>query len=110
MSESKSKMSLLARNLKILVKTGKFVMGLKNTLRNLRTGQAKLLIIADNIPVASKSELLHQISLQNRKIDMFIYPGSSVDLGFQLGRPHMVAAIAVEQPGDSKIIDVIKEF
>ncbi|MEX2680329.1 MAG: 50S ribosomal protein L30e [Candidatus Sigynarchaeota archaeon] len=110
MSESKSKMALLNRNLRILVKTGKIVMGEKNVLRQLRTGQMKLLIIADNLPEPYKNKLLHHVSLQNRKIEVFTYPGSSIDLGNQAGRPHMVGAIGVEQAGDSKIIDVVKEF
>ncbi len=111
MSEStKSKMALLNRNLRILVKTGKIVMGEKNVLRNLRIGQTKLLIMADNLPAPYKNELLHMISIQNRKVDLFTYPGSSIDLGNQCGRPHMVAALAVEQAGDSKILDVVKEF
>ncbi len=110
MSESKSKIALLNRNLRILVKTGKIIMGEKNVLRSLRTGQIKLLIMADNLPVPYKNELLHQISIQNRKVDLFIYPGSSIDLGNQAARPHMVGAIAVEQAGDSKILEVVKEF
>jgi large subunit ribosomal protein L30e len=111
MSESnKSKMALLNRNLRILVKTGKIVMGEKNVLRNLRTGQIKLLIMADNLPAPYKNELLHQVSIQSRKLDVFTYPGSSIDLGNQCGRPHMVAALAVEQAGDSKILEVVKEF
>ncbi|MBN2150872.1 MAG: 50S ribosomal protein L30e [Candidatus Lokiarchaeota archaeon] len=110
MSESKSKMALLNRNLRILVKTGKIVMGEKNVLRQLRTGQMKLLIIADNLPAPYKSELLRQMSLQTRKVEVFTYPGSSIDLGNQCGRPHMIAAIAVEQAGDSKILEVVKEF
>nr|MDO8084481.1 50S ribosomal protein L30e [Candidatus Sigynarchaeum springense]MDO8117383.1 50S ribosomal protein L30e [Candidatus Sigynarchaeota archaeon] len=110
MSESKSKMALLNRNLRILVKTGKIVMGEKNVLKQLRTGQMKLLIIADNLPVPYKNELLHHVSLQTRKIEVFTYPGSSIDLGNQAGRPHSVASIGVEQAGDSKIIDVVKEF
>ncbi|NMC05781.1 MAG: 50S ribosomal protein L30e [Candidatus Lokiarchaeota archaeon] len=110
MSESKSKMTLLNQNLRVLVKTGKIVMGEKNVLRNLRTGQVKLLILAGNMPAAKKAEVLHQVSLQNRKVEVFSYPGSSIDLGNQAGRPHMVSAIAVEQAGDSKILDVVKEF
>ena len=110
MSETRSKMALLNRNLRILVKTGKVIMGEKNVLRNLRTGQTKLLIMADNMPAHYKSKLLHHVSLQSRKVDTFVYPGTSIDLGNQTGRPHMVAALAVENQGDSKILDVVKEF
>nr|MDO8108881.1 50S ribosomal protein L30e [Candidatus Sigynarchaeota archaeon] len=109
MSE-KSKMALLNRNLRIVVKTGKIVMGQKNVLRNLRTSQAKLLIVAENLPAEYKKTLLYHVQMQSRKIDVFTYPGSSWDLGNQAGRPHMVGAILIESPGDSKILDVVKEF
>ena len=80
-------MALLNRNLRIVVKTGKITVGRKNVLRNLRTGQAKLLIIADNLPEEYKKELMYHIGMQSRKIDVFTYPGSSWDLGNQAGRP-----------------------
>lgn len=100
----------LNRNLRIVVKTGKIVIGKKNILRTLRTGQAKLLIMASNLPDDYRKSLLYHVGLQNRKIDTFTYPGSSWDLGNQSGRPYMVGAMLVEHPGDSKILDVVKEF
>ena len=109
MSE-KSKMALLNRNLRIVVKTGKITVGRKNVLRTLRTGLAKLLIIAENLPEEYKKELMYHIGMQSRKIDVFTYPGSSWDLGNQAGRPFMVGSILIESPGDSKILDVVKEF
>ncbi len=109
MSE-KSKMALLNRNLRICVKTGKIVLGHKNVMRAIRTGQAKLIIMANNLPETTRQELLHHVALQNRKLDTFVYPGSSWDLGNQAGRPHMVGSVLVEQPGDSKILEVIKDF
>lgn len=103
-------MALLNRNLRIVVKTGKITVGKKNIMSTLRTSQAKLLIMADNIPEDYRETLLHHISLQNRKIDVFTYPGGSWALGNQAGRPHMVGAMLIEQPGDSKILKVVKEF
>ncbi|MHA1793371.1 MAG: 50S ribosomal protein L30e [Promethearchaeota archaeon] len=109
MSE-KSKMAVLNRNLRICVKTGKIIVGKKNVLKNLRTKQAKLLVMANNIPDDYKTELQHHVALQNRKIEIFTYPGSSWDLGNQAGRPYMVGALLIENPGDSKILDVIKQY
>ena len=109
MSE-KSKIALLNRNLRIVVKTGKIIVGQKNVMRTLRTSQAKLLIIADNLPETYKKSLMYQVQMQNRKIDVFAYPGSSWELGNQAGRSHMVGSILIESPGDSKILDVVKEI
>jgi len=69
-----------------------------------------MLIIANNLPEAYKNELLYHVSMQSRKMDVFEYPGSSWELGNQIGRMHMVAAILIHSPGDSKILEVVKEF
>ncbi|MHA1682819.1 MAG: 50S ribosomal protein L30e [Promethearchaeota archaeon] len=109
MSE-KSKMAILNRNLRITVKTGKIVIGKESVTRTLRTGQAKLLIMANNLPKNFEEELLYHTSLQSRKIETFVYPGSSWDLGNQVGRPFMIGAILVENPGDSKLLEVVKDY
>lgn len=106
----KSKMAVLNRNLRICVKTGKIVIGKKSVIKTLRTGQAKLLIIANNLPRTLEDELRHHISLQNRKIDTFVYPGSSWDLGNQAGHPFMISSMLIENPGDSKLLEVVKEY
>jgi large subunit ribosomal protein L30e len=103
-------MAVLNRNLRICVKTGKIEIGKKNILRTLRTHTGKLLILAENLPELYRKEMLHHIAKQNRKIDVFTYPGSSWDLGNHVGKPYMVGAMLVQQAGDSKILDVIKEF
>ena len=109
MSE-KTRLQGLNRNLRIVVKTGKIVVGRKNIMRTLRTGTGKLLIIANNLPDDYKQSLLYHVGLQNRKIDTYLYPGSSWDLGNQAGRPYMVGAMLIEQPGDSKILETVKDF
>jgi len=85
-------------------------MGKKNVLRTLRTQSGKLLILAQNLPELYRKEMVYHISKQNRKIEVFKYPGSSWDLGNHVGKPFMVGAMLVQQPGDSKILEVIKEF
>jgi large subunit ribosomal protein L30e len=109
-AETKTKMTNLNRNLRIVVKTGKITVGQRNVLRQLRTGQGKLLIIADNLPTDYKQQLMYHVGMQARKVDVFMYPGSSWDLGNQTGRPYMIGALLVENPGDSKILEVVKEF
>lgn len=103
-------MAILNRNLRICVKTGKVIMGKKNVLRTLRTQSGKLLILAENLPELYRKEMLYHVEKQARKIGVFTYPGSSWDLGNHVGKPHMVGAMLVQQAGDSKILEVIKEF
>lgn len=43
--------------LALVMKSGKVTLGYKSTLKTLRTGKAKLVIIAGNTPPLRKSEL-----------------------------------------------------
>jgi len=43
--------------LALVMKSGKVTLGYKSTLKSLRTGKAKLVIIAGNTPPLRKSEL-----------------------------------------------------
>ncbi|KAF6071485.1 Ribosomal protein L7Ae/L30e/S12e/Gadd45 family protein [Candida albicans] len=43
--------------LALTIKSGKYTLGYKSVVKSLRTGKAKLVIIAANTPVLRKSEL-----------------------------------------------------
>lgn len=67
MSSSLQKKSAEGINsrLKLVVKTGKYSLGYRSTLKTLRSGKAKMVIIANNCPPLRKSEieyLLHHFS------------------------------------------------
>ncbi|KAJ0311799.1 hypothetical protein Brms1b_008014 [Colletotrichum noveboracense] len=58
MARTKNKASdTLAQRLALVVKSGRISMGYKSTLKALRTGKAKLVLIAGNTPPLRKSEL-----------------------------------------------------
>lgn len=52
----KSNESINAR-LALVMKSGKYVLGYKQTLKTLRNGKSKLVIIASNTPPLRKSEI-----------------------------------------------------
>ena len=45
--------------LALVMKSGKYCLGLKETLKTLRQGKSKLVIIANNTPPLRKSEIEH---------------------------------------------------
>jgi len=59
MAPKKSKRTADSINsrLALVMKSGKVTLGYKSTLKSLRTGKAKLVIIAGNTPPLRKSEL-----------------------------------------------------
>ena len=55
--QSKKDSNSLTSRLALVMKSGKVTLGYKSTLKSLRTGKAKLVIIAGNTPPLRKSEL-----------------------------------------------------
>ncbi len=86
----------------LAIKTGKVTLGTKKTLKQVKQGKTQLVIIAANCPKEIQEEVRYYGKLS--AISVYTYQGTSWDLGSVCGRPHMIACIAVEQPGDSKIL------
>ena len=42
-------------------------------------------------------------------IPVVIYKGTSIDLGMICGKPFMVSALTIREPGDSDILKAVKE-
>jgi large subunit ribosomal protein L30e len=57
--------------LALVMKSGKYVLGYKSTLKTLRSGKAKLVIIAGNTPPLRKSELEYYSMLAKTNVHHF---------------------------------------
>lgn len=55
--KSKKTSDTINSRLALVIKSGKVTLGFKSTLKSLRSGKAKLVIIAGNCPPPRKSEL-----------------------------------------------------
>ncbi len=84
------------------VKTGKILFGAKNAINIAKTGKAKLIIVASNCPPRSRRDIEHYCKLSN--VPAVIYKGSSTDLGAVCGKPFMISALTIREPGDSDIL------
>ncbi len=84
------------------VSTGKCKVGAKSSIDALRRGEAKLVVVAANCPAEEREDLERYAELGGINIQLF--EGTSWDLGETVGKPFMVSAIAVIEPGDSKIL------
>ena len=90
--------------LAITVKTGKVVFGGNKTLTAARVGKAKLIIVASNCPRNIREDVEYYSKLSN--IPSIVYNGSSLDLGMACGKPFMVSALTIKDPGDSNILQL----
>ena len=96
----------LYRELRTTLKTGKVVIGYKRTIKTIRMGKSKLVIIAANAPDDIRGDIERYCKLAN--ISLYVFHGTSLDLGAICNKPFMVAVLAILDPGESKILDVIK--
>lgn len=84
------------------VKTGKVLFGADGAINVAKTGKAKLIIVASNCPQRNRQDIEYYCKFSN--IPMIIYKGSSIDLGGVCGKPFMVSALTIRDPGDSDIL------
>ena len=83
-------------------------LGYKTTLKSLRSGKSKLVIISNNIPPLRKSEIEYYAMLA-KDTGVHHYQGNNVDLGTACGRYYRVSCCSITDPGDSDIIKALPE-
>ncbi|MDD3857847.1 MAG: 50S ribosomal protein L30e [Methanoculleus sp.] len=89
-------------SLRKAVKTGTVLLGQNKTQESIEEGKAKLIVVARNSPESVKN-LVTEID-----IPVYVYEGSSVQLGKACGRPYVVSALAVVEPGESDILNAAR--
>ena len=106
MAKKTSKSAKNAENintrLKLVMKSGKYNLGYKSTMKTLRNGKAKLVLIANNCPPLRKSEIEYYAMLS--KTGVHHYSGENNELGTACGKYFRVSVLSITDPGDSDII------
>lgn len=88
--------------LSLVMKSGKYVLGYKSTLRALRSGEAKLVILSNNCPTIRKGELEYYAAIAKAKV--VFYGGNNIALGTACGKYHRCSTLAIIEAGDSDIL------
>mmetsp|Transcript_12185 Transcript_12185/g.14428 ORF Transcript_12185/g.14428 Transcript_12185/m.14428 type:complete len:114 (-) Transcript_12185:175-516(-) len=104
MSAKKGKKTMESINsrLALVMKSGKYVLGYKQTLKTLRAGKAWLIIIAKNCPPLKRSEIEYYAMLAQTGVHH--YTGNNIELGTACGKFYRVSCLSITDPGDSDII------
>ncbi|MCK9298400.1 50S ribosomal protein L30e [Methanoculleus sp. YWC-01] len=89
-------------SLRKAVKTGTVFLGRNKTQESIEEGKAKLVVVARNSPESVKN-LVNEID-----VPVYVYEGSSVQLGKACGMPYVVSALAVVEPGESDILNAAR--
>ncbi|KAK0515148.1 hypothetical protein JMJ35_002527 [Cladonia borealis] len=100
--KSKKTADSINSRLALVMKSGKVTLGYKSTLKTLRSGKAKLVIIAGNTPPLRKSELEYYSMLSKTNVHHFA--GNNIELGTACGKLYRCSTMAVLDAGDSDIL------
>uniref|UniRef100_A0A0G4HAP3 Ribosomal protein eL8/eL30/eS12/Gadd45 domain-containing protein n=1 Tax=Chromera velia CCMP2878 TaxID=1169474 RepID=A0A0G4HAP3_9ALVE len=92
--------------LQLVMKSGKSCLGYKSTLKSIRQGKAKLVILAANTPALRRSEIEYYAMLAKTGVHHF--HGDNNELGTACGKYFRVGCLAVTDPGDSDIIRTVE--
>ena len=90
----------LNRALRIAIKTGDVLIGSNRSVDAVKSGKAKLVILASNCPIKVRE------AIENEDVFIYNYPEGSVDLGAACGKPFSMAALAVLDPGESELSSI----
>ncbi len=102
-----SEVSTFESELKLLLKSGKVILGSRKVIKNLKLGKLKLVIIASSLRNDLKEDIRTYAKFSD--IPIYEYPGSGKDLGTLCGKPFKISTIGVIDFGDSKILDIISK-
>eukprot|EP00178_Gracilaria_changii_P020556 TRINITY_DN5989_c0_g1_i3.p2 TRINITY_DN5989_c0_g1~~TRINITY_DN5989_c0_g1_i3.p2 ORF type:complete len:108 (+),score=14.95 TRINITY_DN5989_c0_g1_i3:13-336(+) len=97
----------LNATLGIVMRSGQVTLGFKSTLKAIRKGQAKLILISNNLPTVRKSQLEYLAMLGNVK--NIPYGGNNTELGSACGKFFRVSCMAITDAGDSDILEKSKD-
>ncbi|XP_051013523.1 60S ribosomal protein L30-like [Acomys russatus] len=113
----KTKKSLESINsgLQLLMKSGKYFLGYKQTLKMIRQGKVKLVILANNCPALRKSEIEYYAMMPGEyyamlaKTGVHHYSGNNIELGTACGKYYRVCTLVITDPADSDSIRSMPE-
>jgi large subunit ribosomal protein L30e len=97
-------MSSVDHELRMALRTGRVQLGSKVAMRELRRGSAKMAIVASNCPAKTRMDIETHGKLSS--IPVLNHQKDSLDLGVLCGKPFSVSVIVINDPGDSKILEL----
>jgi large subunit ribosomal protein L30e len=102
MPKVKSGIENINAQLKLVVNSGKFVLGSKQSLKTLRSGAAKMVLISSNCPPLKKSEIEYYAMLSKTRVHH--YSGNNTALGTACGKFFRASVMVITDPGASDIV------
>jgi large subunit ribosomal protein L30e len=76
------------------IKSERAVFGFRNTIKFIKTGNPKTIVMANNLPDSMRKEIEHNAKTGSTKLEVF--EGSSKELGVVCGKPFPVSTITIK--------------
>ncbi|NLI61815.1 MAG: 50S ribosomal protein L30e [Methanosarcinaceae archaeon] len=80
------------------VKTGKVIIGSKKAIELSKADEAKMIVIANNCPEDTRKKI------ESSNVPIYVYDGTSRELGPVCGKPFLIAAMTILDAGESDIM------
>ena len=88
-------------SLRRAIKSGNVLLGQHATEDCINEGKARLVVVARNCP-----DRFQQFLAGKQDVPVHVFAGSGVQLGMACGKPFMVSALAIVEPGESDILSL----
>jgi large subunit ribosomal protein L30e len=92
--------------IKRIMETGKVELGTNSTLSGISDGKVRLVVLASNCPKAAKRDIERYAGLGS--VPVVTFDGTALQLGELCGKPFVVAALGVTDPGAVSINEIAK--
>jgi len=83
----------MLEDLKSALEENKVILGSKRTIKYLKSGKVKMIVIANNCSDNVKKDLEHYTKLSELKLENF--DGTAKQLGIICGKPFSIATLAI---------------
>ncbi|KZX15203.1 50S ribosomal protein L30e [Methanobrevibacter cuticularis] len=93
------------RGIRVAVDTGDVTLGSEKSIQSLKLGKGQLVVVAENSPKNILEDVEYYSKLS--EIPIYIFKGTSVELGSVCGKPFTVATLVINDPGDSTILEIM---
>ncbi|XP_021564211.1 60S ribosomal protein L30-like [Carlito syrichta] len=87
--------------LQLIMKSEKYMLGSKQTLKMIRQGKTKLVLLANNCPALRKPEIEYYAMLA--KTGVHHYSGNNIETDTACGKCYRVCTLAIIDSGDSDL-------
>ncbi|SPP88830.1 blast:60S ribosomal protein L30 [Drosophila guanche] len=95
-------MDIFNARLAEVINSGEYFVGFNETLKAMRKGMAKLVIIADDTNVGMKAEI--EKKAKSKKVEVLVFSGSMQELGGACGKSFTVSCMTITDPMAAGVI------